>query len=152
VSKNDVPDQKASIAVPFNFSVMMGSAILNEVASRAAARVIIHIEVNARRKPLEGLKAGVAASREGMSIDSLSPGRVALSDDAGISIVFSAARASSKLESTMVAVCPKVCCTICFDIDARVERRWVEDDVRDRAGPERFEKSKSDIQMPVVVL
>ena len=119
-----MPDQKASIAVPFNFSVMMGSAILSEVASRAAASVIIHIEVNARRKPLEGLKAGVAASREGMFVDSLSPGRVALSDDVGgISIVFSAVRASSKLGSTMVAVCPKVCCTKCFVIDARVERR-----------------------------
>jgi hypothetical protein len=61
VSKNDVPDQKASIAVPFSFSVMIGSAMLKDVASRAVARVTIHIEVNARRKPLEGVKAGVTA-------------------------------------------------------------------------------------------
>jgi hypothetical protein len=75
VSKNEVPDQKASIAVPFSFSVMIGSAILRDVASRAAARVMIHIEVNARRNPLDGVKAGVTGSREGMSDASLSPGR-----------------------------------------------------------------------------
>jgi hypothetical protein len=102
VSKNEVPDQKASIAVPFSFSVMMGSAILRDVASRAAARVMIHIEVNARRNPLDGLKAGATGSREGMCDASLSPGRLELSEDAGISIVFSAVRASSMLEADMI--------------------------------------------------
>ena len=107
VSKNDVPDQNASMAVPLSFSVMIGSAILREVASRAAARVMIHIEVNASRKPLEGLKTGVTALRAGMSVDSLSPGRLAASGNAGISIVFSAVRDSSTLVSDMAAEFPR---------------------------------------------
>lgn len=51
------------MAVPFNFSVTMGKAIESEVASRAAARVMIHIEMKAKRRPLEGLKGGAADSR-----------------------------------------------------------------------------------------
>jgi len=115
VSKNDVPDQKASIAVPFSFSVMMGSAMLKEVASRAAARVMIHIEVNASRKPLDGLKTGVTGFREGMSVDSFSSGRSALSEAAGICIVFSAVRASSKPEADMAVRCSGTWCTMCVD-------------------------------------
>ena len=115
MSKNDVPDQKASMAVPFSFSVMMGSAMLKEVASRAAARVMIHIEVNASRKPLDGLKTGVTGFSEGMAVDSLSPERLVLSEDAGISTVFSAVRASSKLEADMAVGCSGMWRTICFD-------------------------------------
>jgi len=37
---------------------MMGSAILRDVASRAAARVMIHMEAKARRNPLVGLNMG----------------------------------------------------------------------------------------------
>ena len=58
VTRKEVPDQKASIAVPRSFSVIMGRAILSEVASRAAARVMMQILKKARRKPLPGLKAG----------------------------------------------------------------------------------------------
>ena len=118
VSKNDVPDQNASMAVPLSFSVIIGSAILREVASRAAARVMIHIEVNASRKPLDGLKTGVTALSSGMSVDSLSPGRFAASGDAGISIVFSEVRVSPTLVADMAIVYPKVCCAMCFDVDA----------------------------------
>jgi hypothetical protein len=124
VSKNEVPDQKASIAVPFNFSVMIGSAMLKEVASRAAARVMIHIEVNARRKPLDGLKAGATGSREGMSDASLPPERLELSEDAGISIVFSAVRASAILGADIAVECPKMCCRMCLDVDSEeIERK-----------------------------
>lgn len=108
MSKKDVPDQKASIAVPFSFSVMIGSAMLNEVASRAAARVIIHIETNARRNPRDGLKAGRGASRAGMSDASLSLGRLEVAGDAGIFTVFSAARASPMLEADMAVKCSKM--------------------------------------------
>ncbi len=118
MSKNDVPDQNASIAVPLSFSVMIGSAILREVASRAAARVIMHIEVKARRNPLEGVKAGVTGVSAGMSVDSLSPGRLPASPDAGISIVFSAVRLSSKFVADMASRWPGVCCTMCFVLDA----------------------------------
>lgn len=39
-SKNDVPDQKASMAVPLSFSAMVGRATDSDVASRATTRVI----------------------------------------------------------------------------------------------------------------
>jgi hypothetical protein len=58
VSRNDVPAQKASMAVPLSFSVIMGRAILRDVASRAAADVTIQIEINAKRKPRPGLNGG----------------------------------------------------------------------------------------------
>ena len=58
MTKKDVPDQNASIAVPLSLSVMMGRAMEREVASRAAAKVMIQILINASRKPLFGLKAG----------------------------------------------------------------------------------------------
>lgn len=61
-----VPDQKASIAVPLSFVVMIGRAILREVASSAAARVMRHMEEKARIKAVVGLNsmfgAGVTAS------------------------------------------------------------------------------------------
>jgi hypothetical protein len=73
VTRNDVPDQKASIAVPRSFSVMTGRAMEREVASRAAARVMIQMLMKAKRKPLPGLKAGWKFSRgarAGVSRDS----------------------------------------------------------------------------------
>ena len=73
VTRNDVPDQKASIAVPRSFSVMMGRAIEREVASSAAARVMIQMLMKAKRKSLPGLKAGWKFSkgaRAGVSLDS----------------------------------------------------------------------------------
>lgn len=52
------------MAVPLSFSVMIGSAMLREVASRAAATVIIQIDRKARMKLLVGLKtAGLASSK-----------------------------------------------------------------------------------------
>jgi hypothetical protein len=89
------------MAVPFNFSVMIGSAILKDVASRAAARVMIHIDMNARRKPLDGVNAGAAVSRGCISDVSLSAGSLPFSGEGGISAVFSAVRGSSKLEADM---------------------------------------------------
>ncbi len=65
VTKKEVPDQNASMAVPLSFSVMIGSAILREVASRAAATVIIQIDRNARMKLLVGLKAADLPSPKG---------------------------------------------------------------------------------------
>lgn len=62
VTKKEVPDQKASIAVPLSFSVMIGRAIEREVASIAAARVTIQMETKARIKPLEGLNSGSICS------------------------------------------------------------------------------------------
>ena len=46
--RKDVPDQKASIAVPWSFDAMMGRATEREVASRAAARVTVERVRNAR--------------------------------------------------------------------------------------------------------
>jgi hypothetical protein len=65
VNKKLVPAQNASIAEPFSFAVMIGSAILKLVASRAAARVTIHIETKARRNPRVGLKGGSLAFSRG---------------------------------------------------------------------------------------
>jgi hypothetical protein len=67
VTRKEVPDQKASMAVPRSFSVMMGRAILREVASRAAARVIMQMLMKAKRKPLPGLKAGWKFSKGAMA-------------------------------------------------------------------------------------
>lgn len=58
VTRNEVPDQKASIAVPLSFSVMMGRAMERDVASRAVARVMMQMEKKARKKPRVGLKTG----------------------------------------------------------------------------------------------
>ena len=41
---------------------MIGKAILREVASRAAASVIMHIDVKASMKDFPGLKTGLASS------------------------------------------------------------------------------------------
>lgn len=67
VTRNEVPDQKASMAEPRSFTVMMGRAIEREVASRAAARVMIQMLRKARIKPLPGLKAGWKFSSGAMS-------------------------------------------------------------------------------------
>lgn len=48
VNKKEVPPQKASIAVPPRSAVTMGRAILREVASMAAARVVMANAVKAR--------------------------------------------------------------------------------------------------------
>jgi hypothetical protein len=63
VTRNDVPDQKASIAVPPSLTVMIGRAIDREVASSAAARVIMHIETKARTNLRVGLNSEVTSSR-----------------------------------------------------------------------------------------
>lgn len=60
VNKNDVPDQNASIALPLSFSAMIGKATDKEVASRAAARLIIIRLKNATRKRQSGLKSSGA--------------------------------------------------------------------------------------------
>lgn len=57
MSKNEVPDQKASMAVPLSFVVMIGRAILRDVASSAAARVMKHIEEKARMNAVVGLNS-----------------------------------------------------------------------------------------------
>jgi len=79
VTKKEVPDQKASIAVPLSFSVIIGSAILREVASRAAARVTIHIDAKARRNPLDGWNKGFTSSSGVRLGDTLPSDRLALS-------------------------------------------------------------------------
>jgi hypothetical protein len=56
-TRNEVPDQKASIAVPLSFCVIIGSAMLRDVASRATASVIMHIEKKASKKPLVSLNS-----------------------------------------------------------------------------------------------
>jgi len=48
VIKNDVPAQKASIAEPASSLVMIGKAMLRDVASIAAARVRDDMATNAR--------------------------------------------------------------------------------------------------------
>lgn len=53
---------------------MIGRAILREVASSAAARVTMHIEPKARRKPRVGLKTGWTGSRGGRVVVSCSEG------------------------------------------------------------------------------
>jgi len=50
VRRNEVPDQKASIAVPLSLDAMIGSATEREVASNAAARVTTESVVKARMK------------------------------------------------------------------------------------------------------
>jgi len=60
VSKNEVPDQKASIAVPPRESAMMGNATLREVASSAATKVMIHMVTNIIWNLHPGLKPPAA--------------------------------------------------------------------------------------------
>lgn len=48
VIKNDVPAQKASMAEPPSSFVMIGKAMLRDVASTAAARVNDEMATNAR--------------------------------------------------------------------------------------------------------
>lgn len=84
--RNDVPDQKASMAVPWSFSVMIGRAILKEEASRAAARVIMAMDRNAKRNPLLGLKAGWKFSEGAMVGASFGSGVCRISGEGGVSI------------------------------------------------------------------
>ena len=72
VTRKEVPDQKAWIAVPCSFWVMMGSAILRDVASRAAASVMIQREVKASISGLPALNSGVTFSRGGSTTGVLS--------------------------------------------------------------------------------
>ena len=84
VTRKEVPDQKASIAVPLSFTVMMGKAILSDVASSAAASVIIAMETNASRNPFVGLKGGSMSASGGRSEASLASKAVPLwSGDSG---------------------------------------------------------------------
>ena len=62
VTRNEVPDQKASMAVPLSLSVTIGKAILREVASSAAASVTTQMDIKASTKDLPGLKTGLASS------------------------------------------------------------------------------------------
>jgi hypothetical protein len=57
VRRKEVPDQKASMAVPWSFAAMMGSATERVVASRATANVTKARARKARRKRQLGLKA-----------------------------------------------------------------------------------------------
>ena len=63
------------MAVPRSFSVMMGRAIERDVASSAAARVMIQMLMKAKRKPLPGLKAGWKFSKGVMAGVSLELGK-----------------------------------------------------------------------------
>ena len=60
VNKNDVPDQKASIALPFSFCAIIGRATDKDVASSAAARFMIIKLKNATRNRQSGLKSSGA--------------------------------------------------------------------------------------------
>jgi len=57
VRRKEVPDQKASMAVPWSFAAMMGRATERVVASRATANVTNARARKARRKRQLGLKA-----------------------------------------------------------------------------------------------
>jgi len=74
------------MAVPLSFSVIIGKAILRDVASRAAARVIMHIDTKARIKPLPGLKAGFTSSNGGRLDFSLDSDRLALLSEGSDSV------------------------------------------------------------------
>lgn len=69
-----MPDQKASMAVPRSFSAIIGRAILREVASRAAARVMIQMLIKANKNLLPGLKAGWKFSSGAMAGASFNSG------------------------------------------------------------------------------
>lgn len=56
-----VPDQNASMAEPCSLTVMIGMAILRDVASRAAARVTRQMEEKARMKRRVGLNWGLGS-------------------------------------------------------------------------------------------
>lgn len=58
VRRNEVPDQKASMAVPSRSCEMMGRATLREVASRATTRMIVHKLMMAPYSRRPGLKFG----------------------------------------------------------------------------------------------
>lgn len=56
VSRNEVPAQKASIAVPLSTLAIMGKATLIEVASSAAISVMTDRQLNATTNLQSGLK------------------------------------------------------------------------------------------------
>lgn len=58
-----MPDQKASMAVPLSFTVIMGSAMERDVASIAAASVTRQSDEKARMKAVVGLKTSNFVSR-----------------------------------------------------------------------------------------
>jgi len=60
-SKNEVPDQKASMAVPFNLCAMIGKATDIDVPSNATIRVKTDRAANAMRKRVEISKVGGVA-------------------------------------------------------------------------------------------
>jgi hypothetical protein len=62
---------------------MIGSAILKEVASIAAASVTMHIAPNAKRNPLEGWKIGFTSSIGVVFGDSEVGGRVPFLGECG---------------------------------------------------------------------
>ena len=62
---------------------MIGSAILRDVASIAAASVTMHIAPNAKRNPLEGWKTGFTSSRGAVFGNSGVGGRVPFSGECG---------------------------------------------------------------------
>lgn len=90
VTRKEVPDQKASIADPLSFTVMMGNAILRDVASSAAASVMMQMEANASMNPFTGLKGAWKSSNGGITEASLAPDTLLLSTgDSGLGDGFS---------------------------------------------------------------
>lgn len=57
------------MAVPLSFTVIIGSAILSEVASSAAASVIMQMEMKAKMKPLVSLKQWSWGSLGGFAVE-----------------------------------------------------------------------------------
>jgi hypothetical protein len=78
---------------------MIGRAMLKEVASRAAARVIIQMLMKAKRNPLLGLKAGWKFSRGAMDGWSVDSGCGGISGE-----VFSSREESVRLEGDDIVV------------------------------------------------
>lgn len=63
---------------------MIGRAIESDVASKAAARVMIHSERKARRNPLVGLKTGATGSRGGRFAVGFSGGIMTLDEELSV--------------------------------------------------------------------
>lgn len=78
VTRKEVPDQKASIADPLSLSVMIGNAILKDVASNAAASVIIQMEAKANINDFPGLNGVLKSSRGDIDESSFSPAALSL--------------------------------------------------------------------------
>jgi hypothetical protein len=69
-SRKDVPDQKASIAVPCRASAIFGKATDMLVPSRATMRVNTHNETNARMSRVLGFHASAGGGCSGFVDDS----------------------------------------------------------------------------------